>query len=102
YAKTVLFDYSYKFFYGDGFGKDFHILNYSQDNFEVTDDVQKLYLTACLLRFYQQCKLYNDKKSDYALYMVEDPLLVFVGGSVTGKRQKTHDTDVVAALKFFA
>jgi len=27
YAKCILFDYSYKFFYRDGYGKDYHILN---------------------------------------------------------------------------
>jgi hypothetical protein len=102
YAKSILFDYSYKFFYSDGYGKDFHILNYSQENEAAGEDVQKLYLTACLLRFYQQCRLYKDKHGQYASYLVEDPLMVFVGGSVTGKRQEQHDTDVVTALKFFA
>ena len=102
YAKSVLFDYSYKFFYGDGYGKDFHILNYSQENEGAGDEVQKLYLTACLLRFYQQCRLYRDKHGQYASYLVDDPLMVFVGGSVTGQRQSRHDTDVVTALKFFA
>ena len=102
YAKGILFDYSYKFFYGDGYGKDFHILNYSQENEAAGDEVQKLYLTACLLRFYQQCRLYRDKHGQYASYLVDDPLMVFVGGSVTGQRQGQHDTDVVTALKFFA
>ncbi len=27
YAKSILFDYSYRYFYGDGFGKDYQILN---------------------------------------------------------------------------
>jgi len=27
YAKAIVFDYSYKYFYSDGFGKDFRILN---------------------------------------------------------------------------
>ena len=27
YAKNILFDYSYRYFYEDGFGKDFQILN---------------------------------------------------------------------------
>jgi hypothetical protein len=101
YAKSVLFDYSYKFFYGDGYGKDFHILNYSQDNDAAGDEVRKLYLTACLLSFYQQCRLYQEKRGRYASYLVEDPLMVFVGGSVAGRREARRDTDVVTALKFF-
>jgi len=102
YAKSVLFDYSYKFFYSDGYGKDFHILNYSQENEAAGDEVQKLYLTACLMRFYQQCRLYKERHTQFAAYLVDDPLMVFVGGSVTGQRQAQHDTDVVTALKFFA
>lgn len=102
YAKSVLFDYSYKFFYGDGYGKDFHILNYTQRNEAAGDEVQKLYLTACLMRFYQQCRLYKDRRAQLAAYLLDDPLMVFVGGSVTGQRQAQHDTDVVTALKFFA
>lgn len=27
YGKAIIFDYSYRYFYSDGFGKDFHILN---------------------------------------------------------------------------
>jgi len=117
YAKSVLFDYSYKYFFSDGFGKDFLILNYRESNAQqraaLTSFAQqhRLYLTACILRFYQQCKLYQDKKSQYASYLIEDPLLVFVGGSVTGKKKYTEDgsnednreeTDVVQAVRFFA
>lgn len=31
YAKSILFDYSYKFFYNDGYGKDFNILNLAEE-----------------------------------------------------------------------
>ena len=102
YAKSVLFDYSYKFFFGDGYGKDFHIINYSEKNPDALNDLHKLYLTACLLRFYQQCRLYKDKHGQYASYLIDDPLMVFVGGSVTGQREKKRDTDIVTVLKFFA
>ena len=32
YGKAIAFDYSYRYFYNDGYGKDFHILNLQQDN----------------------------------------------------------------------
>ena len=32
YAKCILFDYSYKFFYDDGYGKDFNILNLAEEH----------------------------------------------------------------------
>lgn len=115
YAKSVLFDYSYKYFFGDGYGKDFLILNYRQTDRQrqaggaAFADQHQLYLVACLLRFYQQCRLYKDKHGSFASYLIEDPLLVFVGGSVTGKKKyledgatedNREDTDVVKAVRF--
>ena len=32
YAKSTLCDYSYRYFYGDGFGKDYQILNLDEGN----------------------------------------------------------------------
>jgi hypothetical protein len=46
YAKCILFDYSYKYFYGDGYGKDYRILNLADDSDE---NIRRKYLTACLL-----------------------------------------------------
>jgi hypothetical protein len=99
YAKCILFDYSYKFFYNDGYGKDFNILNLAEEHEEET---RPLYLTACLLGFYQQCRRYADGGSTLTPYLLESPLLVFVGGSVTGQRQSQEDTDLVLILKFLA
>ena len=50
YARTVIFDYSYRWFYEDGFGKDYQILNLPKSY----DEIKAVYLTACLLKFYQQ------------------------------------------------
>lgn len=99
YAKCILFDYSYKFFYNDGFGKDFNILNLAGER---EDETRPLYLTACLLAFYQQCRRFGDGGATLAPYLLESPLMVFVGGSVTGQRQTQEDTDLVQILKFLA
>lgn len=64
YAKCILFDYSYKYFYRDGFGKDYRILNLADDTDE---EKRRLYLTAFLLAFYQQQRLYRDKPSECGL-----------------------------------
>lgn len=45
YAKLILFDYAYRSFYRDGYGKDFMILNLEDD------EKQRRYLTAALLLF---------------------------------------------------
>lgn len=46
YAKTVIFDYSYRWFYEDGFGKDYQILNLPA----AFKETQVIYMTACLPR----------------------------------------------------
>jgi hypothetical protein len=101
YAKCILFDYSYKYFYRDGFGKDYRILNLADDTDE---DKRRLYLTACLLAFYQQQRLYRDKAAQFRPFLLENPLWVFVGGSVNAVRSenKKKVSDVVDILLFLA
>ncbi|WP_293688625.1 DEAD/DEAH box helicase family protein [Thiolapillus sp.] len=50
YVKAILFDYSYRYFYEDGYGKDYRIFNLPR----TFEELQFSYLTACLLSFYQQ------------------------------------------------
>lgn len=97
YAKNILFDYSYKYFYKDGFGKDYRILNLADDSDE---ERRRLYLTACLLAFYQQQKLYADNPKTFRPFLLEKPLWVFVGGSVNAVRteSKRKVSDVVDIL----
>ena len=97
YAKCILFDYSYKYFYGDGYGKDYRILNLADDSDE---NVRRRYLTACLLTFYQQLKLYRDKPEEFRPFLIERPLWIFVGGSVNAVRtqQGRKVSDVVDIL----
>jgi hypothetical protein len=44
--------------------------------------VRQTYLTACLLVFYQQLRLYLDREREYRPFLVERSLWVFVGGSM--------------------
>ena len=101
YAKCILFDYSYKYFYRDGFGKDYRILNLADDTDE---DKRRLYLTACLMAFYQQQRLYRDKPAEFRPFLLENPLWVFVGGSDNAVRSenKRKVSDVVDILLFLA
>lgn len=102
YAKCVLFDYSYRYFYEDGFGKDYQILNLSKS----FDHTQTAYLTACLLKCYQQLRLYEDRRAEFVLFNIEKPLWVFVGSSVvkaTGTEdEKAVASDVAKVLQFVA
>lgn len=101
YAKSILFDYSYRSFYNDGYGKDYRIFNLPA----TYDQLRFRYLTACLLAYYQQLKLYQDKAVDYTGYNLEKPLWVFVGSTVTKGRRGTTDnkhaiSDVGAIIYF--
>mgnify|MGYP000368541767 CR=1 FL=1 len=94
YAKSVLFDYSYKFFYEDGYGKESLILNLGDDKDE---ERRYEYFTACLLSFYQQQFLYSKNQEQLAEFNIENPLWVFVGSSVA-----KEDSDIQQVVKFLA
>jgi hypothetical protein len=101
YAKWILFDYSYRYFYRDGYGKDYRILNLEDDSQENT---RHQYLTACLLTFYQQLKLFADQEKTLASYLIERPLWIFVGGSVNAVRTQDGKivSDVIDILLFLS
>lgn len=99
YAKCILFDYSYRFFHTDGYGKDYRILNLNDDSNETA---RKLYLTACLLTFYQQKKIFRNQKVYNKSFLIEDPLFVFVGASVLKGKSNTESSDIIEVLTFFS
>jgi len=102
YAKSVVFDYSYRWFYEDGFGKDYQILNLPQS----FGEIKAIYLTACLLKFYQQLNIYDAMSSELIDFNIEKPLWVFVGSTVSGKSankdEKILATDVAQIIQFIA
>ncbi len=99
YAKSILFNYSYRYFYGDGFGKDYQILNLD----EATQASHlELYLVACLLTFFQQQRLYGERQRAFRPFNLEKPLWIFVGGSVTKTLAARDASDIVEILKFLA
>jgi hypothetical protein len=101
YSKAILFDYSYKYFYKDGYGKDYSILNVKEDNNAVF--MQK-YLTGALLSYYQQMRLYKEQPQAMQQFLIEQPLWVFVGGSVNAVRtvKKKKTSDVITIIQFFS
>ncbi len=92
YGKAIAFDYSYRFFYDDGYGKDFHILNLQQETIsEQTDTL----LLANLLSFYEQQLVFANQAAELSPYNLEQPLWLFVGSSVTTLR-----SDVLTVARF--
>ncbi len=102
YGRTTIFDYSYRYFYNDGYGKDYQILNLGDTNrgFSVTK-----YLTACLLGFYEQMRLFKDKNVELTPFMIEKPLAIFVGSTVSvsssNNEWQQEMSDIVYLLNFF-
>ena len=99
YAKSTLCDYSYRYFYGDGFGKDYQILNLDEGTQQNHLD---LYLVSCLLSFYQQQRLYRERGGAFRPFNIEKPLWVFVGGRVVKGLAKKDASDIIDILKFLA
>lgn len=97
YGKAIVFDYSYRYFYGDGYGKDFQILNLRE---EVTGEDTDTLLLGNLLSFYEQQRCFAEQAEALRPYNLEKPLWVFVGSSVnavyTENKQKRSDVLTVA------
>ena len=99
YGSTIAFDYSYRHFYNDGYGKDFRIINLQQEAGEGQTD---MLLLANMLSFYEQQIIFAEHSEELRPYNLEKPLLTFVGGSVNAtymKNGKMH-SDVLAVVRF--
>jgi len=97
YGKAIVFDYSYRYFHGDGYGKDFRILNLKE---ETTEDKTETLLLGNLLSFYEQQRVFEEQADSLRPYNLETPLWVFVGSTVnavfTEDKQKRSDVLTVA------
>ena len=106
YARAILFDYSYPHFYRDGYGKDFSILNVSGSSFreiEQNTPAHNTMMLGNLLAFFQQQWAFaNRDKSAWRAYMIEKPLLLMLGTTVTagGKESDGKPSDLTRLLGF--
>jgi len=105
YSKAIIFDYSYKYFYEDGYGKDFHVCNLKENTF--SEDYKETILTGNLLSFYEQSLFYENYRDELRDYLIEKPLWAFVGSKVIGrkgssltKNEKETISDVLDVVKF--
>lgn len=99
YSKAILFDYSYNFFYQDGYGKDYRILNLESD---LSQELTDTWLLGNLLSFYQQMRYYDDYPQAAERFNIERPLWIFVGGRVNAvyTRHGQRTSDVLTVLSF--
>lgn len=99
YGKAIVFDYSYRYFYGDGYGKDFRILNLREESRE---EQTETLLLGNLLSFYEQQRLFREHAGELRPYHLEKPLWVFVGSTVNAvySEHKQKRSDVLTVARF--
>jgi hypothetical protein len=92
YSKAILFDYSYKYFHSDGYGKDFRLLNLEDDHDRHTESI----MLANAISFYEQLRVFKDLGVRARDYNIEQPLWIFLGHKV-----QEDESDLLVVLRFF-
>jgi len=97
YAKSIIFDYSYRYFYRDGYGKDYRLLNVKDARFD--QKTKQIVMLTNLLTFYQQKLIFEENPEIAREYNLESPLWIFVGSKVKGK---TGESDLLEVVRFLS
>jgi len=92
YGRCILFDYSYRHFFGDGYGKSFEVLNASNASEDRADEM----LLGGLLVFYMQLRLFKGQQDSLRSFNIASPLWILLGTSVSKGQGKRADTSVAA------
>ena len=96
YGKSIIFDYSYRYFYNDGYGKDYSILNLKDVKY--SESVKHTLMLANLLTLYEQRLIFDERATEIESYNIEAPLWIFVGSKVRGTK---NQSDILEVVKFF-
>ncbi len=99
YGKSILFDYSYRYFYTDGYGKEYLVINLKDKIY--SRDLQDTLMLANLLTFYEQKIVFERYKSDFKEYNLENPLWIFVGSRVSGKAERSDVFQIIQFINNF-
>lgn len=91
YASCTVFDYGYRRFHDDGFGKSPRRLVTEDKDDAARDSL----LTAAMVAFWRQVRYVDADAVRAARYRLAPPLAVFVGATVTGANE-----DVVVVIEF--
>jgi hypothetical protein len=93
---TNIFDYSYKYFYLNVYGKDFSVLNIKPS--KISDlTFQEIMFVANLISFYQQLLIFEENERLAREHNLEKPLWIFFRTTVTRKQEQS---DVIQIVKF--
>ena len=91
YARAIVFDYSYRHFHRDGYGKDFDVANLGgkRDAPEPEPEKQDALMLGNLLVFLQQRQCFAENREQFSRHNAESPLLLMLGATVTGGQGRT-------------
>jgi hypothetical protein len=93
YKKTILYDYSYKYYHSDGYGKDYDISNVTTKKGESKSHYEELIMLANLLSYYEQKKLFLRNQNHLeSILKIEDPLWILIGSKVVDRFDKKTGT----------
>lgn len=95
YGKSILFDYSYRYFYNDGYGKEYSIMNLKDAKY--SESTKHTLMLANLLTLYEQKLVFAKHSTEIEPYNIEDPLWIFVGSKVQGKQ---NQSDILEIIRF--
>lgn len=100
YGVSTIFDYSYKHFYHEGYGKEFETCNI---DVEPDDPNMFIYEVGGLMGFYEQQLLYAENQEAIAPLKTARPLAIFIGHTVSAKDDsKEIMSDVVRVVRMLA
>lgn len=102
YGRAISFDYSYPHFYGDGYGKDFRVLNLARAAVQRAHEL----LVGGLLTYYHQVWLFERDRVGCSRHNLEKPLWVLLGSSVNAmytldQERRSDVAEVVFFLQRF-
>lgn len=99
YGKAIAFDYSYRHFYEDGYGKDFNILNLRESAYQGQTDTL---LMANLLSFYEQLLVFEQQRYVLRPYKLARPLWTIVGSKVNAvyKEDGKQRSEILIVARF--
>lgn len=95
YGKSIIFDYSYRYFHDDGYGKEYSIMNLKE---KYSDSIRHTLMLANLLTLYEQKLIFKKHTAEIEPYNIEEPLWIFVGSKVQGKQNQSDILEVVRFL----
>ena len=107
YARSVVIDYAYRRFHGDGYGKHWRILNIKSEKKSRAKlreaEVHRTYLTGALTVLFQQLLVHKQHGTLTHEHNLARPFCIFVGASVTGGPEgKAEQTDILKVIEFLA